>query len=468
MPHVQTTLPDYGAKSGMLASHSWAAGNTGVPFYYGFDVQLEKTVKFLQAGNYLNVDIFALKKAGSDNLIAPLGSVPFRLAPQDVVDAYVVIQNKNIGHSLIPEVRDLYQAWVEFEVKDASGKLICHSGFINQDGSLDKWAHSFTNRPINEDGKFVDNHQVQTIHSVAYDNTIQAGRSTLIRYRFQVPENVKGPITVTANVNYRHFRQSYINNVLGKDHPAYPLVQIASRSRELKIGDNTPVASQTDENPDWMRWNNFGIADYDEVQYADAVNAFNEVVKLRPEYADAYTNIALVDISWEKYDVAWSSIQQALSLSPNDARALYYASQLERRASHPQEELADLLKVVVQFPDSRDARRELGIAYYRLGDANKALDQFEALQAIDPDDLVAHYNLAILYRRKGMKEQAATQQKLFVTEKINSSARSLAFGYLRDNQPSAMESIPWHVHNLLPGASHENFKEKTIAEGMHP
>ena len=32
------------------------------------------------------------------------------------------------------------------------------------------------------------------------------------------------------------------------------------------------------------------------------------------------------------------------------------------------------------------------------------MEQFEALQAIDPDDLAAHYNLAILYRRKGMKD----------------------------------------------------------------
>ena len=34
----------------------------------------------------------------------------------------VVVQNKNIGHSLIPEVRDLYEAWVELTVKDATGR----------------------------------------------------------------------------------------------------------------------------------------------------------------------------------------------------------------------------------------------------------------------------------------------------------------------------------------------------------
>ena len=34
----------------------------------------------------------------------------------------------------------------------------------------------------------------------------------------------------------------------------------------------------------------------------EAVQAFNEVVKLRPDYPDAYTNVGLTEILWEKYD----------------------------------------------------------------------------------------------------------------------------------------------------------------------
>ena len=41
------------------------------------------------------------------------------------------------------------------------------------------------------------------------------------------------------------------------------------------------------------------------------------------------------------------------------------------------------------------------------------MEQFKALQAIDPDDLAAHYNLAILYRRMGMKQQAAQEAALY-------------------------------------------------------
>src|SRR5580658_6375773 len=61
MKREAITLPDYGAKQGTLVSHRWPAGNTAVPFYYGFDEQLQKTFDFLKSGNYLNVDIFALK-----------------------------------------------------------------------------------------------------------------------------------------------------------------------------------------------------------------------------------------------------------------------------------------------------------------------------------------------------------------------------------------------------------------------
>lgn len=446
MKRAPNALPDYGAKNGTFASHRWLAGNTAVPFYYGFDEQLEKTIAFLKSGNFLNVDIFALKKASEERIIAPLGSVPVRLEPNNLVEAFVVIQNKNIGHSLIPEVRDLYEAWAEFTVQDSAGKDLYHSGFLKPDGSLDPRAHSFTNRPVNTEGQFVDNHKVWTIHSVAYDNSVQAGRSALIRYQFRIPADIKGPIKITARVNYRHFRQSYLDNVFGPDHPAYPVVEIASRTRILNVGDNDPVKPEPGDNPDWMRWNNLGIGYLDQLQYGDAIQAFNEVVKLRPDYADAYTNIALTEIQWEKYRSARASIEKALALSPNSARALFYAALLERRAGHSDAEVADLLEVVRQYPDSRDARRELGISYYQQHKDEEAMSQFEQLQRIDPDDLAAHYNLSILYRRAGMQEKAAQQQALFVTKKFDPGAPTYSLDFLRKHPEISTESVPWHMH----------------------
>ncbi len=452
MQRAPLTLKDDGAKHGTLVSHRWPAGNTAVPFYYGYDEQLQKTIEFLKSGNYLNVDLFAIKKAGDDGMVAPLGSTAFQLAPNDVVQMMVVIQNKNIAHSLVPEVRDLYEPWVEFQVTGAGGQEIYHSGFLNPDGSLDRRAHSFTNRPVNDDGEFVDNHKVWTIHSVAYDNTIQSGRSALVRYEFRIPANAKGPLTVTARVNYRHLRQSYLNNIFGNDHPAYPVVELASRTRVLNLGDNPPGGREPQDNADWMRWNNLGIAYLDQLQYADSMHAFEQVVKLRPDYADGYTNIGLTYIEWEKYSEARASLEKALELLPNNGRALYYLALVERRGGHRDEEVADLQRVVEQYPQARDPRRELGIAYYQRHDYDEAREQFEKLQAIDPDDLAAHYNLAVLYRRMGMKDKAAEQAAMFATKQVDPGAPTYSLEFLRKHPEISTESVPWHMHTDL---SHE-------------
>jgi Flp pilus assembly protein TadD len=449
MKRAQLTLRDYGAKNGTLASHRWLAGNTAVPFYYGFDQQLQKTIEFLQFGNYLNVDLFGIKKQGAPDMIAPLGTVPFDIAPNDVVEVMVVIQNKNIGHSLIPEVRDLYEAWVEFVVKDSRGTEHYHSGFLKPNGMLDERSHSFTNRPVNLDGNFVDNHMVWTIHSVAYDNTIQSGRSALVRYQFRIPPDAKGPLTVTARVNYRHLRQSYLNNIFGEDHPAYPVVEIASRTRLLSIGANTATAPDQKDNPDWMRWNNLGIACLDELQYADAIHAFEQVVKLRPDYADSYINLGLTNIEWEKYSAARGSLEKALALNPENARALYYLALVERREGHFDAEIADLQNVVQQYPQSRDARRELGISYYQQHSYEEARQQFAALQAIDPDDVAAHYNLSVLYRRMRMKDKAAEEAAKFATKEIDPGAPTYSLEFLRKHPEISTESVPWHMHTDL-------------------
>jgi tetratricopeptide (TPR) repeat protein len=284
---------------------------------------------------------------------------------------------------------------------------------------------------------------------VAYDNSVQAGRSVLVRYQFQLPADITGAVSVTAKVNYRHLRQSYLNNIFGPDHPAYPVVEIASRTRVLNIGENKPESPDPTDNAEWMRWNNLGIALLDQFQYAESVAAFTEVIKLRHDYVDGYTNVGLTEIVWEKYESARTAIRKALTLDPNSARALYYDGLLQRRAGNTQQEIADFRKVVEMFPQSRDARRELGITYYQQKDEHAALEQFEALQKIDPDDLAAHYNLSILYRRMGQPEKAAEQQAMFVDKKVDPGAPTYSLSFLRVHPEISTESIPWHVHSDL-------------------
>ena len=199
-----------------------------------------------------------------------------------------------------------------------------------------------------------------------------------------------------------------------------------------------------------MRWNNYGVALLDAQQYAGAVGAFERVAKMRPDYADAYTNAAVVQIQWEKYDEARGSLAKALGLAPGNARALYYRALVRRNEGQLDLAIADFEEVVKSFPRSRDAHRELGFSFYQQHKYDEARAQYELVQGIDPDDLSAHYNLSILYRRLGMKARAAEEAAKFADQKDDPTASTFALEYLRQHTQVAKESVVWHAHDLDP------------------
>jgi tetratricopeptide (TPR) repeat protein len=285
---------------------------------------------------------------------------------------------------------------------------------------------------------------------VAFNNTIQSGRSQLVRYQFRVPAEVRSPLTITAEVKYRRFNQHFIDWAMDKQHFDMPVVTMAARTRTLAIGFNPPdSAPDSADNPVWMRWNNFGIALLDAQQYAASAAAFSKVADLRPSYADAFTNIAIADFQWQHYDDARAALRTALSLSPDNARALYYVALVERNQGDLALAIADLKKVARQFPASRDVHRELGFSFYQQHLYDLAREEYEQLQAIDPDDLAAHYNLSLIYRRLGLKEKEAIEAARFTDQKDDPAASAYAFDYLRQHPEISEENTPWHTHSNL-------------------
>jgi tetratricopeptide (TPR) repeat protein len=196
-----------------------------------------------------------------------------------------------------------------------------------------------------------------------------------------------------------------------------------------------------------MRWNNYGIGLLDAQQYAESARAFEYVTQMRPDYADAYTNEAIANFQWERYDAARGSLMKALQLAPHNARALYYTALVERTQGCLDAAIGDLREVIEQFPRSRDAHRELGFSLYQQHKYDEARAEYETLQSIDPDDLAAHYILSIVYRRLGMKEQAARESAAFADQKDDPTASTYALEFLRKHPEITSESVPWHTHS---------------------
>ena len=129
---------------------------------------------------------------------------------------------------------------------------------------------------------------------------------------------------------------------------------------------------------------------------------------------------------------------------------MYYRALVERNKGDLALAIADLSKVLQDFPLSRDAHRELGFSLYQQHRYPEAVAQYQALQAIDPDDLAAHYNLTILYRRMGLRDKAVQESSAIADQKDDPTASAYALEYLRNHTELANESVPWHAHDLTP------------------
>jgi tetratricopeptide (TPR) repeat protein len=248
-------------------------------------------------------------------------------------------------------------------------------------------------------------------------------------------------------VNYRRFRQGWLEYALARKGVQYPIVKMASKEIALQVGANRGAKAPADQK-EMLRWNNYGIALWQQQQYARAVQIFEKVVSINPEYVDGHINIALAQFSYEKYSAALNNLERALALDPKNARALFYRGSIYRIQGKLDAATADLQEVVEQFPRFRDGHRELGFIYYK--------QRYEAIQGIDPDDLSAHYNLMLVYRRLGMKDKAAVQAAYFADRKDDRIAEASASEFLRSNPVVSNESVPWHVHMLThtPDTAH--------------
>src|SRR3954470_17458183 len=279
MKREPAPLFDVSAKKSTLVSHRWATANTAIPTFYKWPDQLSAVNKFLE-NDALGIDIFALRRqaqgATAEEFIAPVNRSNFKIAGGDRVTADVVITNKNIVHSFPPELLDFYEAYVEFIVSDDSGKAVYWSGFLKPDGYLDENAHNYKTYLVKADGTYNDKHHIWRTRIFAQNNQINSGRSDLARYLFTVPANASARLRLTAQLRYRRFTRVFSDYTLGKSVD-YPIVNMAKTEFVIHIGDNLavpPDPSNKSAVPDWRRWNNYGIALFDQRQYGLAIEAF--------------------------------------------------------------------------------------------------------------------------------------------------------------------------------------------------
>ncbi len=469
-----TTARDPSASNGTVPSHRWLGANTAVAQQYGYSEQMQKLLEFLR-NDQLEVDIFGLtvehaptaeSTVGDDatpaasratvaaytpgSLIAPLGEKPFTVLPGDWVRVDVVVRNKGLGHTLIPELRDLYESWLDFQALDGEGRTLYRSGALQPDHSVDPEARSYGLRLISGEARQLDRHEVWKTHIKAYDATISPGRSDVVRYRFRIPPDAKS-VQIVASLRYRRFNRLFSDWVFN-DPPGSPdrfqAITLAEGRFRFDAGHNLPHPQALPAGlTTLIRWNNYGIGMIDRLQFAEAVDAFHQVIAADTKYEPGYVNIAIAEYSRGRYGDSLHWIAQALAIDPDDARALYYRGLCLRWQNHYPEAIAVLEPVAERYPRFRQVHQELGYMLMVQRKYNEAKTQYEAVLAIDPDDPVAHRWLGPVLAALGDHAGAAQQAKLASATNPDLAAGWLTQRFWRDHLDLASEAMPSHTHS---------------------
>lgn len=462
--HMQKidSADDRAAKQGKIASHRWLGANTAAPQFYGQSQQVRMTEAFLQK-DVLAVDIFALRRGGTGETVSALATDNVvALLPGEEVTAEVVIANRNAAHSFPPEVRDLYEAWVEFEVLDADGKRVFHSGFIRPDGLLDEAAHVYKQLILDEQGRQITRHQIWTTNIKAYDNAIPAGRSDVARFRFRVPEAKGKALTLRARVNYRRFNQEYMSYVLTRQKKEMD-VSVVKMTEATVTLSAAATPHSTLRTPHWQRWNDYGIALLEQAQYGEAAAAFRRAAELSPTDPNLLINAALTELRTERFAhhekpqlakaaVLLERAAQVAEVSPctdrTKARLKFYRATVLRAQGDLRAAVELYAQIAAEFPRDREVQRHWAQTNYSLGNFSAARLSFENILKIDPTDFAAYQFLSPLYLSEGRKAEGERAHQLYLQWRDDPQAEGVAARFFAAHPEWADERVGPHVHGL--------------------
>ena len=381
----------------------------------------------------------------------PLGAAPVYVRPGDSVRLEVVVRTRKVGHFFPAGTVDAFDVWVELDAVDSTGRRIFHSGALDGgNGPVDRAAHFYRSLLLDEHGNPINKRNAWAARSVAYVRLIPPGAADTVHYRLEMPEDVKGPISLTARLNYRKFAWWNTQWAFAGGQGSHPAgLRARSRPRRRAVGVHGRCVEgvrcaeghsgpSRDGNgpcrggargcaegrraagcPSFVepsvreRWNDYGIGLLLQGDLKGAEAAFVKVTEAEAEYVDGWVNLGRVRVQEGNVEGAEEVLRTALAMDPTLGRTHFFLALALKGQGYYDTALAHLEHAATAYPRDRVVRNQMGRLLFLQRQYAEAVRAFEHVLAIDPEDLQAHYNLMLCYRGLGEPELAERERQLY-------------------------------------------------------
>ena len=149
---------------------------------------------------------------------------PERARAGEMLELRVVVTNRKAGHNFITGPLDFIRSWVHLRVSDGRGRLLVEHGEVDpttrriQDGADlaggDEGTLMLQSMPIDEHGNVLRQHQLWNKAGGRGKRVIFPRYSDSQSYSVALPPQIEGPVTVEASLNYRRYRQEFLDLVV--------------------------------------------------------------------------------------------------------------------------------------------------------------------------------------------------------------------------------------------------------------
>ena len=455
------------SKQRSVHNHQFPAANTGITRLLDLPDWVMQAHQ-QRLSDVTRVDIFAIKEDGriDGELHAPLRPSLPELVPGKRYLIEIVIRTTGVGHHLTQGTADSNELWMDVTAT-ADGKLIGRSGSLDAEGAVNPWSYFVNAYVLDSRGRRIDRRNGQDIFVALYNHQIPPGAATVVHYLLQIPEDAQGPVAIEAQLNYRKFDTTFLRHLQGEQFSGNQLPVTVMASDRLLLPLQGHQEALDEQQPPTIkpgeRWNDYGIgllregnSGSSKGELRQAQQAFQQAEALGED--SGALNLARVFFKEGQLEAAATALRRATEKQVPPWTIAWYSALIDRENGHL-EAATNTLEAIINnqfaaarqrgFDFSYDVRvlNELGRTLYERSRQLSGTAQHELLiQAqgwfdrtllIDPENLAAHYNLALVHAQLDNTDKAGQHRLLHEKYRPDDHAVEQAVARHRRENPAA-------------------------------
>ncbi len=457
MPLERATRNDAAATDGMVRSHRFLGGHTALAALNHDDDTVQRQQRFLQ--NALRIDVFRSPDINGDGAVV-LDQAP--LCPGEHVKLDVVLVNDRVGHSFPAGTADVADVWIELKITDATERVVLQSGLTSPTQPTDPDAHFLLVRPIDENGIPAVMRDPHRYRAQAYDTTIPARASRVIRYEGELPADLVRPLRVTARLLHRRISDPYWSRICQElqrtEHrncPERPITEVALWDSSAGFSQRTTTMSR------WQRYYDHGraLAEYQVQERVGEARGSLEIARnsqadLPSRSPAPLIELARIALRQSRVEDAHGLLNTAQQMDPRSVVPDYLRALASADVWHFSDTIAPLFRVRAALPQHPRTIELLANALGLEGRHQEALSLvFQGLN-IDPERPQLLNLMAMELRSLNAESEAVSAREAYERHRFHDGVPRLRSKCKRDVPRCQRESEPVHTHPLTPAHIH--------------